>query len=96
MREAPHVNVVGAPVATWRQLDNDVKSRCTVIADTWEACLKESGVVILSDAETHAEIGEVLAGKASNDPATTTLSKGVGIATEDIFAARLVHEKAVE
>ena len=71
-------------------------SRCTVIADSREACLKESGVVILSGAEIHAEIGEVLAGKASDDPATTMLFTGVGIATEDIFAARLVYEKAVE
>ena len=71
-------------------------SRCAVIADSREACLKESGVVILSGAEIHAEIGEVLAGKASDDPATTTLFKGVGIATEDIFEARLVYEKAVE
>ena len=52
--------------------------------------------MILSSAAIHAEIGEVLAGKASVDPATTTLFKSVGIATEDIFAARLVYEKAVE
>ena len=71
-------------------------SRCTVIADPLEACLQELGVVILSGAEIHAEIGEVLAAKASDDPATTTLFKGVGIATEDIFEARLVYEKAVE
>ena len=71
-------------------------SRCAVIANSREACLEESGVVILSGAEIHAEIGEVLAGQASEDPATTTLFKSVGIATEYIFAARLVYEKAAE
>lgn len=70
-------------------------SRCTVIADSREACLKELGVVILSGAEIHAEIGEVLAAEATDYPATTMLFKGVGIATK-IFAARLVYEKAVE
>ena len=52
--------------------------------------------MILSGADFHAEIGEVLAAKASDDSATTILFNGVGIATEDIFAARLVYEKAVE
>ena len=97
LKEGAHVNAVGAPIATWRELDNDVMSRFTVIADSREACLKESGFVILSDAEIHAEIGEVLVGKASVAPATTTHFKRVGIATEeDIFEARLVYEKAVE
>ena len=96
MREGAYVNVVGAPIATQRQLDNDVKSGCTVIADSREACPKESRVVILSGAEIHAEIGEVLAGKAGDNPATTMLFKVVRIATEDIFASRLVYEKAAE
>lgn len=52
--------------------------------------------MILSGAEIHAETGEVLAGKAGDNPATTMLFKVVGVATEDIFASRLVYEKAVE
>jgi len=36
----------------------------------------------------------VLVGKANVNPAETTLFKSVGIATEDVFAARLVYEKA--
>ena len=65
-------------------------SRCTVISDSRADCLKEPGIVILSG------IDKVPAGKASDDPANTTLFKGVGIATEDLFAANLVYEKAVE
>jgi len=95
LKEGAHVNAVGAPIATWRELDDDVMSRCTVVADSREACGKESGDVILSGAEIHSEIGEILAGNASVDPGETTLFKSVGIATEDIFAARLVYEKAV-
>ena len=71
-------------------------SRCTVISDSRADCLKEPGIVILSGAEIHAEIDKVPAAKASDDPANTTLFKGVGIATEDLFAANLVYEKAVE
>ena len=71
-------------------------SRCTVISDSRADCLKEPGIVILSGAEIHAEIDKVPAGKASDDHANTTLFKGVGIATGDIFASRLVYEKAAE
>jgi len=94
LKDGAHVNAVGAPIATWRELDDDVMNKCIVIADSRDACLAESGDVILSGAQIHAEIGEVLAGKANVNPAKTTLFKSVGIATEDVFAARLVYEKA--
>lgn len=93
LKDGAHVNAVGAPIPTWRELDDDVMRRCTVVVDSREACLKESGDVILSKAPIHAEIGEVLAGKASVPDGATTLFKSVGIATEDVFAARLVYEK---
>lgn len=95
LKDGAHVNAVGAPIATWRELDDDVMSRCRVIADSREACLAESGDIIQSGATIHAEIGEVLAGNVTVDPSETTLFKSVGIATEDIFAARLVYEKAM-
>lgn len=94
LAEGTHVNAVGAPIPTWRELDDEVMRRCTVVVDSREACLKESGDVILSGTSIHAEIGEVLAGKAAVPAGTPTLFKSVGIATEDVFAARLVYEKA--
>ncbi|HXW24665.1 MAG TPA: NAD(P)-binding domain-containing protein [Xanthobacteraceae bacterium] len=86
------VTAVGAPRPSWRELDDAVMAN-TLIVDSREAALKESGDVILSKAAIFAEIGEIFAGlKAA--PAGTKVFKSVGIATEDITAARLVHSAA--
>jgi ornithine cyclodeaminase/alanine dehydrogenase-like protein (mu-crystallin family) len=67
LKEGAHINAVGAPIASYRELDDEVMSRCTIIAYFRNACMKESDDVILSAAEIHAEIGEVLADKVSID-----------------------------
>jgi ornithine cyclodeaminase/alanine dehydrogenase-like protein (mu-crystallin family) len=56
--------------------------------------LKESGDVILSKAEIFAEAGEILAGTKSLPAGKTTIFKSVGIAIEDLAAAKLVFEAA--
>jgi len=94
LKPGAHVNAVGAPIPTWRELDDAVMAACRVVADSREACLKESGDVILSGAEIAAELGEVLAGKTDVSPAETTLFKSVGLAVQDVFAAGLVFRKA--
>jgi thiomorpholine-carboxylate dehydrogenase len=93
LKPGAHVNAVGAPRPTWRELDDDVMAH-TLLVDSREAVLKESGDVILSKAAIFAEIGEIFAGlKAA--PAGTTVFKSVGLAVEDIAAAKLVHAAAV-
>ena len=87
-----HINAVGAPRPTWRELDDDVMAH-TLVVDSREAVLKESGDVILSKAKIFAEAGEIFAG-TKKAPAGTTVFKSVGIAAEDIAAARLVHAAA--
>jgi len=92
LKPGAHVNAVGAPRPTWRELDDEVMAH-TLVVDSREAVRKESGDVILSKAEIFAEIGEIFAGlKAA--PAGTSVFKSVGIAIEDIAAARLVHAAA--
>jgi thiomorpholine-carboxylate dehydrogenase len=86
------VTAVGAPRPTWRELDDDVMAH-TLIVDSREAVLKESGDVILSKAEIFAEAGEIFCGLKRAAPGTTVF-KSVGIAAEDIAAARLVHAAA--
>jgi thiomorpholine-carboxylate dehydrogenase len=85
------VNAVGAPRPTWRELDDDVMANLLVV-DSREAVLKESGDVILSKATIHAEIGEIFAGTKPCPASQTTVFKSVGIAAEDIAAARLVFD----
>jgi ornithine cyclodeaminase/alanine dehydrogenase-like protein (mu-crystallin family) len=92
LKPGAHVNAVGAPRPTWRELD-DATMANTLIVDSRAAVLKESGDVILSKAEIFAEIGEIFAGRKAA-PAGTTVFKSVGIAIEDIAAARLVHAAA--
>jgi len=93
LKPGAHVNAVGAPRPTWRELDDGAMNRGVLVVDSREAVLKESGDVILSQAPIYAEIGEIFAGTKANPPSgSTTVFKSVGIAVEDIAAARLVYE----
>jgi thiomorpholine-carboxylate dehydrogenase len=93
LKPGAHVNAVGAPRPTWRELDDDVMNRGVLVVDSREAVLRESGDVILSKAPIYAEVGEIFAGtKATPPTGATTVFKSVGIAAEDLAAARLVYE----
>jgi ornithine cyclodeaminase/alanine dehydrogenase-like protein (mu-crystallin family) len=95
LKPGAHVNAVGSPRPTWRELDDDVMNSGVLVVDSREAVLKESGDVILSKAPIYAEVGEIFAGtKPKPAPGRTTVFKSVGIAVEDIAAARLVYEAA--
>jgi thiomorpholine-carboxylate dehydrogenase len=93
LKPGAHVNAVGSPRPTWRELDDDVMNAGVLVVDSREAVLKESGDVILSKALIFAEVGEIFAGtKPKPSFGHTTVFKSVGIAIEDIAAARLVYE----
>ena len=91
LKRGAHVNAVGSPRPTWRELD-DAAMHNTLIVDSREAVLKESGDVILSKAPIFAEAGELFAGSKTPERSATTVFKSVGIAVEDIAAARLVYD----
>lgn len=93
LKPGAHVNAVGAPRPTWRELD-DAAMANTLVVDSREAVLKESGDVILSRAAIHAEVGEIFAGTKEVPASDTTVFKSVGIAVEDIATAKLVYESA--
>jgi ornithine cyclodeaminase/alanine dehydrogenase-like protein (mu-crystallin family) len=65
-----------------------------LIVDSREAALKEAGDVILSKAPIFAEAGELFAGLKVPQRSATTVFKSVGLAVEDITAARLVYDTA--
>ncbi|MEP6827056.1 MAG: hypothetical protein ABJA10_03180 [Aestuariivirga sp.] len=91
LKEGAHVNTVGAPRPNWRELD-DAAMHNTLIVDSREACLKESGDVMHSGATIFAEAGEVFAGIKRPSRSETTIFKSVGLAVEDIATARLVYD----
>jgi thiomorpholine-carboxylate dehydrogenase len=86
------VIAVGAPMPTWRELDDEAMAN-VVLVESREAASKESGDVILSAARIHAEAGEIFAGTKSVPPAATTVFKSVGVAVEDVFAAKLAFDR---
>jgi ornithine cyclodeaminase/alanine dehydrogenase-like protein (mu-crystallin family) len=93
LKPGAHVNAVGSPRPGWRELDDNAIAN-TLIVDSREAVLKESGDVILSNAPIYAEIGEIFAGRKKVPAAATTVFKSVGLAIEDVAAAKLVYSIA--
>ena len=90
LKRGAHVNAVGANRPDWRELDDEAMS-ATVLVDSRAAAAQESGDVMLSRAAIYAEIGELF-GRAVPAPprSATTVFKSLGLAVEDLAAAKLV------
>ena len=91
MKSGAHVNAIGAPMPSWRELDDEAMHN-VVVVESREAVLQESGDVILSNARIYAEVGEIFAGSQASPVSETTVFKSVGIAVEDVAAAKLVFD----
>jgi ornithine cyclodeaminase/alanine dehydrogenase-like protein (mu-crystallin family) len=91
LKPGAHVNAIGAPMPTWRELDDHAMAN-RVVVDSREAVLKESGDVILSHAQIYAEVGELFSGSKTIRVSETTIFKSVGIAIEDVATAKLVFD----
>ena len=92
-----HVNAVGAPRPTWRELDDDTLRRARIYVESREAATRESGDVIAAG-QVVAEIGEVVVGAqpGRRSEEEITLFKSVGVAVEDVVTADLVYRKALQ
>jgi ornithine cyclodeaminase/alanine dehydrogenase-like protein (mu-crystallin family) len=93
VKPGAHVNAVGACRPNWRELDDELMRSCALIVDSREAAQMESGDVILSGASIYAEAGEIFSGAKAAPNGPTTVFKSLGLAVEDIAAARLVVER---
>lgn len=94
LKPGAHVNAVGACRPDWRELDDDAM-RATIVVDSREAAAVEAGDVVLSGAAIYAEAGELFCGVKPTPPqSATTIFKSVGLACEDIAAAKLVVANA--
>ena len=85
------VNAVGAVGPNRRELDEEAMCGAVVV-DSREAAMIESGDVLLARASVYAEVGELLAGTTPRPQAEITVFKSLGIAVEDLAAAKLVLE----
>jgi thiomorpholine-carboxylate dehydrogenase len=93
LKKGAHVNAVGSSRPDWRELDDEAMSN-TVVVDSRDAALKEAGDVVIARAQIYAEIGEIFSGAKPPTPLATTVFKSVGLAVEDVAAAKLVVQTA--
>jgi ornithine cyclodeaminase/alanine dehydrogenase-like protein (mu-crystallin family) len=98
-----HVNAVGACLPTMRELDTATMAGGVLFADLRESLLAESGDYVLAAAEgavgpwqVRAELGELLTGAAQGraSDSEVTIFESLGLAVEDLAAARCAYEQA--
>ena len=94
LKPGSHVNAIGACRPDWRELDDEAMSN-VVFVDSRQGAMKESGDVILSGAKIYAELGEAFAGKLPPRANERTIFKSLGMAVEDIAAAKLVYLRLI-
>jgi ornithine cyclodeaminase/alanine dehydrogenase-like protein (mu-crystallin family) len=90
---APHafVAAVGAIGASKRELD-DKAMDAHIVVESREAAWKESGDILAAKSTIYAELGEILAGDVPPPANGRVVYKSLGVAAEDLAAARLVYE----
>jgi ornithine cyclodeaminase len=100
-----HINAVGASQPGSRELDSEAVRMARLFVDRRESAMSESGDFliplregVIDEAHIVAEIGEVAAGMAPGrgSDEEVTLFKSLGLAIEDLAAARWIHQQAVD
>jgi ornithine cyclodeaminase/alanine dehydrogenase-like protein (mu-crystallin family) len=100
-----HINAVGACLPGQRELDTATVGAGVLFADRRESLLAESGDYLLAAAEgavtpdrIRAELGELLLGNATGRASAEeiTIFESLGLAIEDLAAARRVYQLAAE
>jgi ornithine cyclodeaminase/alanine dehydrogenase-like protein (mu-crystallin family) len=86
------VCAVGAVTPDRRELDDEAM-RGAVVVESRQAALREPGDILLAKAKVAAEIGELLQGAVIDRMDRPVVFKSVGIAIEDIAAAKLVYDR---
>ena len=88
------VLAVGATGASIREMDDEAMLSSFIVGESRSCVERESGDVLMSGAKVHADLGEILADPdAAEIPREgRVISKSVGMAIEDLTAARLVWQ----
>jgi ornithine cyclodeaminase len=98
-----HINAVGACFASARELDTAAVARARLVVDRRESALAEAGDFLIAkregaigDDHIAGELGEVLLGRVAGrrSPDEVTLFESLGIAVEDLAAARYLLDRA--
>ncbi|MEW6232701.1 MAG: hypothetical protein AB1566_10385 [Chloroflexota bacterium] len=105
LRPGTHINAVGAYTPQMQEVDAETVRRAKVVIDSHQASLAEAGDLIIplqqgliAQSHIHAELGEIVAGlkpgRERDDE--ITYFKSVGVAVQDVAAARRVLDRAAE
>jgi len=99
-----HVNAVGASLASARELDTAAVVRSRLFVDRRESALNEAGDFLIprregavGDDHIRGELGDLLLGRGRGrlSEADVTVFKSLGLAVEDVAAARLIYDRAL-
>ena len=90
-----HINAVGAVGLIHRELDDAVMHNAAVVVEQRAAALNESAEIVSTGSPIYAELGELLAQTKPRPAAPKTIYKSLGVAVEDVSAARLIWRKAL-
>jgi ornithine cyclodeaminase/alanine dehydrogenase-like protein (mu-crystallin family) len=105
LRPGTHVDAVGAFRPDTREVDTETIERARVVVDTYAGALEEAGDVLIPLHEgaierghMAAELAELVTGArpGRQDAEQITLFKSVGFALEDLAAARLAYNRAMQ
>ena len=99
-----HVNAAGAAISTARELDTQAVVQSRLFVDRTESALCEAGDFLIPRSEGAIEDGHILGdlgslvtgavrGRERDDD--RTLFKSLGLAVEDVAAARFIYERAL-
>ena len=98
-----HVNAVGASLRNARELDTDAVVRASLFVDRRESAMNEAGDFLIpreegaiDDSHIRGELGELVIGAIGGREREDeiTLFKSLGLAVEDVAAARLIYDRA--
>lgn len=97
-----HVNAIGACLPSDREIDTTTMASSAIYADRLDSLRNESGDYLFAVAEgaepdVRGELGGVLTGSVPGrrDDTEITVFKALGLAAEDLAAARFVYDKAL-
>jgi len=95
LKEHVHINAVGSVGMVARELDDAVMHKAAVVVEQRAPAMAESAEIVKSGSAIYAELGELLAQTNPVPAAGKTVYKGLGVAVEDVAAARFVWQKAL-
>ena len=102
--DGAHINAVGSALPAARELDTAIVTRSHLYVDRRESALAEAGDILIPIAEgafnadhIRGDLGEVLMGAVAGRESRgdVTLFKSLGLAIEDLAAARHIYERGV-